>query len=345
MIQIKDLQLPDVVQSPMANCTDLPFRLTARAFGMRFAYLEMISSEALVRDSKETLKMMQTTPEDRPVGCQLVGCNPEVMGEAAAIVESMGFPLVDINLGCPVPKVVSPGAGSQLLREPEKARQIFTAMLRAVRRVPVTVKMRLGFNNPTGEEAAHIARIAEDCGIGALAVHGRTRAQGYTGTADYEAIGRIKAAVSIPVYGNGDVVHGSSARRLLEVSGCDGVMLGRGALGNPWIYRQIDAAMRNEAPPAPPTLAERKTAALQHIELQCRYDVLAGRRSPGEGPLGPLRRIVCWYFVGVPGVRRFRERVMHTPSVDELRELVHLFSPDPAGDQQEISPAGDASAV
>ncbi len=316
MIRVRDLELPDVVQSPMANCTNLPFRLIAREQGMRFAFLEMISAEALVRDTRETLELMQTTPEDQPVGVQLVGCDPDVMGEAAAKVDAMGFSLVDINVGCPVPKIVARGGGSQLLREPDTAQAIFSRVVRAVTRIPVTVKMRLGYVDGSGQEAAYIARLAQDAGVSAIAVHGRTRAQGYTGVADYEAIGRVKAAVSIPVIGNGDVVDGASARRLKAVAGCDGVMLGRGALGNPWIYREVEAALSGTTPPPAPTLAQRAAVMWRHVELESRYEAR---------PVGPLRRIICWYFSDVPGVKALRDAINRAEDLTTMRALVEEF--------------------
>lgn len=316
MIQLKQLMLPSVVQSPMANCSDLPFRLIARSQGMQFAFLEMISSEALVRDVRQTYEMMHTVPEDRPLGAQLVGCDPAVMGEGAAKLEAMGFDLVDLNLGCPVPKVVSKGGGSMLLREPVTAEAIFRRVVRSVKRVPVTVKMRLGFSDGSGAEAARIARLAQDCGIDGIAVHGRTREQGYTGHANYDAIGCVKAAISIPVIGNGDVVDGASAVRLKQVSGCDGVMIARGALGNPWIYREVQAALEGQAAPARPDRTERKRIALRHIEVQAQYEA---------EPLGHLRRVVCWYFKEQPGVAEFRDRVNRAGSVEEIRALVDAF--------------------
>ena len=316
MLRLKGLELPTVVQSPMANCTDLPFRLIARSHGMRFAFLEMLSAEALVRNVKGTDERMETVPEDKPVGAQLVGCDPAVMGEAAAKIESLGFDLVDLNLGCPVPKIVCNGGGSQLLREPERAAQIFTRVVRSVKRVPVTVKMRLGYSDASGLEAIAIAKIAQGCGIDAIAVHGRSRCQGYSGTANYEAIRRVKESVSVPVIGNGDVVDGPSACRLRDISGCDGVMLGRGALGNPWIYKEVEAALEGKSSPTPPTLLEKKEVLLRHLELQCRHE---------RDPVGPLRRILCWYYKDAPGAAQFRDSVHRAQTVDEMRILIEAI--------------------
>ncbi len=318
MIRLKSFTMPQVVQSPMANCTDLSFRLIAREQGMGFAFLEMVSAEALLRNIPSTLELMQTSEEDRPLGAQLVGCDPGAMAEAAAKVEAMGFDLLDLNLGCPVPKVTGHGGGSMLLREPQKAGEIFRRVVQAVTRIPVTVKMRLGFSDTTGTEAAAIARLAEDAGVAAVAVHGRTREQGYRGVADYEAIGRVKQAVRIPVIGNGDVTDGASAARLLEVSGCDGVMLGRGALGNPWIYRRIETALAGRPAPEPTTFEERKRVCLRHVELQQRYE---------PRPVGHLRRVICWYFKDVPGVAEFRDRINRSQIVEEQRALIEAFEP------------------
>ena len=315
-LRLKSLELPTVVQSPMANCTDLPFRLIARECGMRFAFLEMISSEALVREIKGTHDLMKTQPEDRPLGAQLVGCDPDVMAAAAAKIEAMGYDLLDLNLGCPVPKIVSHGGGSKLLREPHTAEQIFTKVVRAIKRIPVTVKMRLGFNDGSGKEAAHIARIAQDCGVSAVAVHGRTREQGYTGSADYTAIRRVKEAVTIPVFGNGDVVDGASAQRLLEISGCDGVMIGRGALGNPWIYREVEATIHHQPAPIAPDKAQLKSTVLRHLQLQALHD---------HYPVGSLRRIIPWYFRATPGVALLRERIHRATALEEMRALVEAF--------------------
>jgi tRNA-dihydrouridine synthase B len=311
---------PLVTQSPMANTTDLAFRLIAREHGLRFAYLEMISSEALVRDSEKTKDLLKSMPEDRPLGAQIVGCNPEVMGRAAAILDAMQeFEVLDINLGCPVPKVTGPGGGSALLREPEKARAIFTQVKGSTKRLPVTVKMRIGYSDTSAKEAIRIAQIAEECGLAAVAVHGRTRSQGYSGKADYEAIGKIKRAVSIPVIGNGDVVDAQSALRLREISGCDGVMIGRGALGNPWIYQEVEAALTGNNNGVHPDFEMRKTVLLRHLDLQSKYD--------GPRCYLPMRRIACWYMKGTPNATRFREQVNKAQSVEEVRTHIEEYRP------------------
>ena len=321
MIRLKDFQLPSVVvQSPMANCTDLPFRLIARQKGMKFAYLEMVSAHALVNENRKTFELMKTLPEDRPVGAQLVGCDPEIMGKAASMIEDMGcYDLIDINFGCPVPKITGNGGGSSLLREPDKARAIFRSIVRSVKFLPVTVKMRLGYSDASGHEASVIAKIAEEEGLDAIAVHGRTREQKYQGKADYEAIKRVKGSVKIPVFGNGDVMDGASALRLKAVAGVDGVMIGRGALGNPWIYREVEAALQGEAPPPSPTFEDKKQTLLDHLELEIKH-------NPRSAHL-QMRRVACWYFKDMPNAARFRERVNSSLSGDELRQAILDFDP------------------
>ncbi len=320
MLRLKNLVINSpVIQSPMAGCTDLAFRLIGREYGMPFAFLEMVSADALTRKNARTLQLLKSTEKDRPLGAQLVGCNPDTMGEAAQIIEEMGFDLLDLNLGCPVPKVTAPGGGSALLREPETAKKIFESVVKNIKRIPVTAKMRKGFSDPSGNEAILIARMAEDAGLDAITVHGRTREQGYSGTADWEAIGRVKKSVKIPVIGNGDVNNAEDAKKLMAISGCDGVMIGRGGLGNPWLYQSITAALENSPEPSEPSFEEKKTAALKHLELEVQND--------GE-KIGVLkfRRIACWYFKEVRGVAQFRSAINALETADEMRKAILDFT-------------------
>ncbi len=323
MLKLGNFELKsNIIQSPMAGCTDLAFRLLAREHGMEFAFLEMIASESLVRKNFKTMEYMKRTEADKPLGAQIVGCNPDVMGEAAAMIEDMGFDLVDINCGCPVPKIVSPGGGSALLAEPEKAQKIFEKVVKSVKKIPVTVKMRKGFTDPSGNEAVKIAKMAEDAGVSAVTVHGRTRAQGYTGTADWEAIGKVKRALKIPVFGNGDVTTGEDAKKIMAVSGCDGVMIGRGGLGNPWIYKMIEATIKGKTVPGEPDLEMRRRTALKHLELEL--------QTEGEKmAVLKFRRIACWYFKSCYGAAEFRGRVNLIQTADELRAAILQVGKEP----------------
>ena len=312
-----------VMQSPMAACTDLAFRLIAREKGMEFAFLEMVSARALAMRNHWTLEMMKTRESDRPLGAQLVGCDAEFMGIAAAMIEDMGYDLVDINLGCPVPKITGggDGAGSALLRRPEDASKIFEAVVKAVKRIPVTVKMRLGYEDESGDEAIEIARRAQDAGVCAVAVHGRTRAQKYRGSANYEAIGRVKRALSIPVIGNGDIRTSADALRLREISGCDAVMVARGALGNPWLYRNIENALKGSPEPEYiPSFEEIRATLLQHLEYELEFE---GERN---GNL-QMRRVGCWYVEGIPGAVEFRRTFTRLPTLAVMRDYVANFEP------------------
>ncbi|MBI4178176.1 tRNA dihydrouridine synthase DusB [bacterium] len=319
-LMLKTLTIgPAVMQSPMSGWTDLPFRLIAREKGAGFAFLEMILADAVVASSDRTFDRMQTLPEDRPLGAQLVGYTPESIAAAARILEESGVDLIDLNFGCPVPKVTCKGGGSAMLRDPDLARDIFRETVSAVSAVPVTVKMRLGYDDPSGDEALGIAKIAEDCGIAAVTIHGRSRRQGYSGEADYAAIGRIKQGIGIPVIGNGDVTDGARARRLLEISGCDGIMIGRGGIGYPWIYREVAAALAGLPQPAPPDSEEVRSTLLRHIDLQIQY-------TPRQAHL-LLRRIACGYFKRLPGAAEYRARINAAASVAEIRRIVEELSP------------------
>lgn len=319
MLKLKSLTLKSpVIQSPMAGCTDLAYRLISRAYGMGFCFLEMVSAESLTRGNEGANELMKTVPEDKPLGAQLMGCRPEAMAQGAQMIESMGYDLLDLNLGCPAPKVAGKGSGSALLANPDLAKQIFTAVIKSVKKIPVTVKMRLGVEDASGKEAVQIAKIAETCGIDAVTVHGRTRVQGYSGKADYEAIARVKEAVKIPVIGNGDVLSGEDAQKMLKITGCDGVMIGRGGLGNPWIFKSVENVLEGQSPLPEPSHEEKKKALLKHFDLELTH-------RPEKMALLHMRRIGCWYFKNLPGVAEFRGAVNTCQTVTGMRELIENF--------------------
>jgi nifR3 family TIM-barrel protein len=321
MIKLKSLTLKSgVISSPMAGCTDLAYRLISRSYGMEFCFLEMVSAEGLIRSNSNTGVLMKTLNEDKPLGAQIFGCRPEAMGEAAKKIEDMGYDLLDINFGCPVPKIAGKGAGSALLAKPDEAREIFKAVVKSVTKIPVTVKMRLGVKDPSGQEAARIAKIAEQCGVDAITVHGRTREQGYSGNADYDAIGLVKSSVKIPVIGNGDVLGGEDALRLKKISGCDGIMIGRGGLGNPWIFREVEHALDGRALPEEPSFEERKKVLLRHLDLE-----LSHREE--QTVVFQMRKIACWYFKNLPGVAEFRSKINTCLSIGEFRKLIEDYDP------------------
>jgi len=319
MIKLGKLSLKTpVFQSPMADCTDIAFRLIARKLGLELAFTEMVSAEALARGNKRTFPLVRRVPKDKPLGAQLVGHNPDSMGKAAAMIEAMGFEILDLNFGCPVRKVTTPGGGSALLQHPDLAAKIFKNVMAHVKKIPVTVKMRTGFIDPSGKEALSIARLAEEHGLSAVTIHGRTRAQGYTGKADWNVIGLIKKALEIPVFGNGDIFTPEDAKCMMEMTGCDGVAIGRGALGNPWLYAGIRSCLAGHTPQAP-SFEEKKRIALEHIRLEIQYE--------GE-KMGVLqsRRIAGWYFKGCPNAAQLREKVNRVRSLKEMLDLIENFN-------------------
>jgi nifR3 family TIM-barrel protein len=314
----------------MADCTDLPFRLVSRRRGLGFAFTEMVSARSLLSPKNlKTLAVLKTVPEDRPLGAQLLGKDPSRLAAAAALLQDLGFDLVDLNFGCPVKKVVSNGEGAALLKDPDLAEGIFAAVRRAVK-VPLTVKTRKGYSDGSGAEAVELARRAEAQGLDAVTVHGRTQKQMYGGTSDHGAVALVRAAVRIPVIGNGDVWTGPDALRLRQQSGCHGVMIGRGGLGNPWLYRQAERAWEGELPvPGLPDRSVRRAALLEHFDLEVEHQ---GERQAALN----FRRIGAWYTSGLPGAKAFRTGVYATMDVKLIRRMIEDFFAQNSGTQYSI---------
>ncbi len=289
-----------VILAPMTGVTDRPFRTLVKRFGAGLTVTEMIASEAMVRETRQSLAKADWDPSENPVSMQLAGCEPRVMAEAAKLNEARGAAIIDINMGCPVKKVVNGHAGSHLMRDLGLAAALIRATVRAVS-VPVTLKMRMGWCHDS-LNAPELARIAEDLGIRMITVHGRTRNQMYSGTADWAFVARVKAAVSIPVIVNGDIGSAADARAALAASGADGVMIGRGAYGRPWLLAEVMADLAGAPRPHAPDLAGLLALVLGHYEEMLRHH---GRQAG----VGIARKHLGWYTRGLPGSAEFRNRV------------------------------------
>lgn len=302
-----------VILAPMAGITDLPFRLLCKEQGCDVMVTEMISCKALFYGNKNTKPLMEKEEMESPIGIQLFGSEPELMAQMAQKVEHLGFAFIDLNMGCPVPKIVNNHEGSSLMLNPELAGNIVREISQAVS-LPVTVKIRKGFDEDH-INAPDFARVLADNGAAAIAVHGRTRQQYYTGDADWDIIRQVKENVDIPVIANGDVKGGEDALRILQHTGCDGLMVGRGAKGNPWIFREIRAALKGEAVPARPDFTETLDMLLRHARLNVKYkDEIMGIRE--------MRKHAAWYTAGLHGSAKFRDAVNHVNTLEEFEKLV-----------------------
>lgn len=275
--------------------------------------MEMVSAKAIQYNNKNTKALLEIHPEEEPVSLQLFGSDPKVISEIAKQIEELPFAILDINMGCPVPKIVRNGEGSALMNQPKLVYEIVSKTVNAIQK-PVTVKIRKGFNDES-INAVEIAKIIEDAGAAAVAVHGRTREQYYSGKADWDIIRQVKEAVSIPVIGNGDVVSGESALAMMRETGCDGVMIGRGAQGNPWIFSELREYEQTGQMPKRPSNAELKEMMLRHARLQMEYkgDYLGIRE---------MRKHVAWYTTGLPNSARLRGEINAVESYGELEELL-----------------------
>ena len=305
------------VLAPMAGITDLPFRLLCKEQGAGLLYTEMVSAKAISYHNRNTVSLMETDPKEYPVALQLFGSEPELMGEVAKSIEDQPFDILDINMGCPVPKVVNNGEGSALLKDPVLIREIIKAVSGAVRK-PVTAKMRIGFEG-ADVDPVEIARIMEDAGAAAIAVHGRTRQQYYSGRADWETIRRIKEAVSVPVIGNGDVDSPEKAEAMFRETGCDAVMIGRAVRGNPWIFREMNHYFATGELLPGPSLEELKEEILRHARMQIE------KKGEYTG-IREMRKHVAWYTAGMRHSAGIRRESNLISSYGELERLLERFN-------------------
>ena len=306
---------PPTVMAPMAGITDLPFRLLAKASGCGLVCSEMISANGLVFGSEKTRQLLISCPGENPLSAQIFGADPAIMAEAAAIIQDSGADILDINFGCSVKKVLKSGAGSALMKTPEKAEAILRSVRKSVS-IPLTIKIRTGWN-PSGDQAIRIAQIAQDCGVDAVAIHPRTATQGFSGKAFRPLIGALRNRLRIPVIGNGDIQNARDAVDMMEQTGCDGVMIGRGAIGNPWIFEQVRRRLN----------AETEFEANMELRFQTMIDYLGmSVKYFGESrACRMMRSRLSWFVKGLPGSSRFRQAISRISSRDQAKEFIDCY--------------------
>ena len=313
-LKIGNVTLPNrYILGPMAGVTDLPFRVLCKEQGAGLLCMEMVSAKAILYNNKNTESLLEIHPDEQPVSLQFFGSDPKIMSEMAKRVEERPFDIMDINMGCPVPKIVNNHEGSALMKDPAQAEKVLTAMVKAVKK-PITVKFRKGFNDQS-INAVEFAKMAESCGVAAVAVHGRTREQYYSGKADWDIIRQVKEAVKIPVIGNGDVFTPEDAKRMLEETGCDGIMVGRGAKGNPWIFKRITHYLETGELLPGPTLMEVRDMILRHGKMLTEY----------KGEMTAMREMrshMAWYTKGMRNSAALRCEINQVETLEGLAELL-----------------------
>ena len=313
-MKIGNVQLDnEVFLSPMAGVTDLPFRTICKEKGCGMLYTEMINAKALCYDDENTKKMLNLEDDGHPVAVQIFGSDPEYMGKAASIMNQYTNDILDINMGCPAPKVIKNGDGSALMRNPKLAAEVLTAVVKNSKK-PVTLKIRKGWDD-NSVNALEIAKIAEECGISALAIHGRTREQFYSGKADWDIIAEIKQSINIPVIGNGDVFDVQDAVNMLEKTKCDAIMIGRGSQGNPWIFNRINHYMKTGEVLPEPTLEEKISTAIKHMNLAV--------AEHGEYvAVREMRKHIGWYLKGLKNSAKYRDQIN---KITDYKEVIAIL--------------------
>lgn len=316
-MKIGEIQIENnIFLAPMAGVTDMAFRLICKGFGCGLVYTEMVSAKGMFYKSENTAALTAVDPGERPAAVQIFGSDPGIMAYAAAKVEEDGAELIDINMGCPTPKIVNNGDGSALMKNPKLAGEIINAVVKQVR-IPITVKMRKGWDGKT-VNAVQLAHIAEQEGAAAVAVHGRTREQFYTGRADWNIIREVKAALSIPVIGNGDIYTPQDAERMLEETGCDAVLIGRGAQGNPWIFKRTKEYLETGVLPEEPSTKDRVEMLIHHMNM------LVQQKGEHIG-IKEMRKHASWYLKGLHGSCTIKSRIFKMTQKQEIENLLNSY--------------------
>ena len=318
MIQIGSRHIPtNVLFAPLSGCSDLAFRLIVRECGAKFCFFEMVDAHSLIRPHPRRFEILATTAEDVPIGAQLLGSDPAIMLDAAQILlEHVKVEFLDINSACPVRKVLKKQAGAALLEYPEQLGTVIETLVTRLD-VPITVKLRSGLTTLDLPALERVARMCEDRGAAALFVHGRTKSQGYSGQVHYEPIRTVKQIVSIPVFGSGDVFSAHLADTMVRETGCDGVLVARGAFGNPWIFREIETFWQTGEPAPAPALAEKKAVLKRHLAYIARY-----KKNSPAGKLGVMRKVTLWHLKGFPGASTVRGLVNTVPDYETLVRFI-----------------------